>query len=84
MHVDNILAGAIILVLHIIPFTPWIDAWCIRSGEHAADPEGQGESRPSWAQESSLADAIERPDVGAARHRPCGGALDEGHCICQV
>jgi hypothetical protein len=42
MHVDNMLAGAIILVLHIIPFTPWVNAWCIRSGEHAADPEGRG------------------------------------------
>jgi hypothetical protein len=22
--------------------------------------------------------------TGAARHRPCGGALDEGHCACQI
>ena len=47
MHVDNMLAGAIIIVLHIIPFTSGVEAWCIRSGEHAADPEGEAKARRS-------------------------------------
>jgi hypothetical protein len=43
MHIDNFPAGLIVLMLFIVPFTPWIDAWCRRSAEHAADPERRGE-----------------------------------------
>jgi hypothetical protein len=43
MHIDNLAAGVIVLMLFIVPFTPWIDAWCQRSAEHASDPEGLGE-----------------------------------------